>query len=129
VAATPEQIRATIDRYVAAFGNGDKDGYLSLFSPDATVEDPVGSDVCRGPVEIAGFWDGVRNLTPTIHLQLVGSPRVAGGAAAFAMQALPELGDTKMVVDIIDVMTFDDDGRITSLQAFWDMAEMRPYDG
>ena len=129
MAATAEQIRATIDRYVAAFGNGDKDGYLSLFAPDGTVEDPVGSDVCRGPVEIAGFWDGVRNLTPTIELRLVGTPRVAGGAAAFAMQALPDLGDTKMVVDIIDVMTFDDEGRITSLRAFWDMAEMRPYDG
>ena len=34
-----------------------------------------------------------------------------------------------MVVDIIDVMTFDDEGRITSLRAFWDMAEMRPYEG
>jgi len=129
VAATAEQIRATIERYVDAFTRGDKDGYLSLFAPDGTVEDPVGSDVCRGPVEIAGFWDGVRNLTPTIELRLVGTPRVAGGEAAFAMQALPELGDAKMVVDIIDVMSFDDDGRITSLRAYWDMAEMRPYEG
>ncbi|HVN52061.1 MAG TPA: nuclear transport factor 2 family protein [Acidimicrobiales bacterium] len=129
MAATAEQIRATIDAYVAAFTNGDKDGYLSLFAPDGTVEDPVGSEVCRGPAEIAGFWDGVRNMTPTIELRLVGTPRVAGGGAAFAMQALPELGDAKMVVDIIDVMAFDDEGRITSLRAYWDMAEMRPYDG
>jgi steroid Delta-isomerase len=129
VAASAEQITATIDRYVEVFSTGDKDGYLGLFAPDATVEDPVGSAVCRGPVEIAGFWDGVRGLTPTITLQLVGAPRVAASEAAFAMQALPELGDTKMVVDIIDVMSFDDDGRITSLRAFWDMAEMRPYEG
>ena len=129
MAASAEQITATIDRYVEVFSTGDKDGYLSLFAPDATVEDPVGSAVCRGPVEIAGFWDGVRGLTPTITLQLVGSPRVAAGEAAFGLQALPELGDTKMVVDIIDVMSFDDDGRITSLRAYWDMAEMRPYDG
>jgi steroid Delta-isomerase len=126
VAATAEQITATIDRYVAAFSRGDKDGYLALFAADATVEDPIGSEICRGPVAIAGFWDGVRALTPTIALELVGTPRIAGGEAAFAMQALPELGDTKMVVDIIDAMTFDDDGQITSLRAYWDMAEMRP---
>ena len=47
MAATAEQINATIDRYVAAFSQGDKDGYLALFAPDATVEDPVGSDVCH----------------------------------------------------------------------------------
>ena len=35
----------------------------------------------------------------------------------------------KMAVDIIDVMAFDDEGRITSLRAFWDMAEMAPYEG
>ena len=33
-----------------------------------------------------------------------------------------------MAVDIIDVMAFDDDGQITSLRAYWDMAEMRPLD-
>ncbi len=128
MAATAEQITATIDRYVAAFSQGDKDGYLGLFAPDAILEDPVGSDVCHGPVEIAGFWDGVRALTPTIVLEVVGTPRVAAGEAAFALRALPELGDTKMVVDIIDVMSFDDDGKITSLRAYWDMAEMRPLD-
>ncbi len=37
------------------------------------------------------------------------------------------MGGTKMAVDIIDVMAFDDDGRVTSLRAYWDMAEMAPY--
>jgi hypothetical protein len=27
---------------------------------------------------------------------------------------------------VIDVMTFDDDGRITSMWAFWNMADMAP---
>jgi steroid Delta-isomerase len=126
VAATAEQINATIDRYVEVFSQGDKDGYLALFAADASVEDPVGSDVAIGHTEIAAFWDGVRGLTPTIELVKSGTPRVAAGEAAWGLRAIPDLGGTKMVVDIIDVMAFDDDGRITSLRAYWDMAEMVP---
>lgn len=129
MAATAEQIRSTLDRYVAAFTDGDKDGYLSLFAPGATVEDPVGSDLATGAEGIAAFWDGVRAMTPTITLVMTGTPRVAAGEVAVNLRAIPQVGDAKMAVDIIDVMAFDDEGRITSLRAFWDMAEMVPYDG
>ena len=127
--ATAEQISTTIARYLEVFTAGDKDGYVGAFAPDATVEDPVGSGVRRGSVEIAEFWDLTRSLSPSITLVPVGTPRIAGGEGAFAMQAVADLGDAKMVVDIIDVMSFDDEGRITSMRAFWDPAEMRPYDG
>ena len=129
MAATAEQINATIDRYVAAFSGGDKAGYLGVFAPGATVEDPVGSEVCTGAEAIAGFWDGVRSLAPTITLVKTGVPRIAAGEAAWSLRAITDLGDMKMAVDIIDVMAFDDEGRVTSLRAFWDMAEMAPYEG
>ncbi len=129
MAATAEQIHATIDRYVAAFTAGDKDGYLSLFAPEAIVEDPVGSDLATGPDQIAAFWDGVRAMTPTITLEQTGVPRVAAGQVAWNLRAIAEVGDAKLAVDIIDVMDFDDQGRITSLRAYWDMAEMAPYEG
>jgi steroid delta-isomerase len=129
VAATNDQIRTTIDRYVEVFSAGDRDGYLSLFADDATVEDPVGGDIVRGPEGIAGFWDGVRAMSPEIELQLTGPPRLAAGEAAFPMRAITTLGDAKLAVEIIDVMTFADDGRITGLRAFWDLAEMAPYEG
>ena len=127
MAATAEQINATIERYVTAFSAGDKDGYLALFAPDATVEDPVGSDVSTGPEQIAGFWDGVRSMTPTITLVKTGPPRIAAGEVAWGLRAIADMGGTKLAVDIIDVMAFDDEGRITSLRAFWDMADMVPY--
>jgi steroid Delta-isomerase len=129
VAATAEIITATIGRYIEVFSLGDKDGYLGLFAPDATVEDPVGSAVCAGADGIAGFWDGVRGLTPTITLEALAPPRIAAGEAAFSIRAIAEVGESKLAVDIIDVMSFDDEGRITSLRAFWDMADMAPYEG
>ena len=44
------------------------------------------------------------------------------------MQARPSIGGTTLVVDIIDVMTFDDAGKITTMRAYWDPAEMHPAD-
>lgn len=129
VAATAAQINATIERYVDVFSHADRDGYVGLFAPGATVEDPVGSDVCTGAEAIGGFWDGVRALTPSITLECLAPPRIAAGEAAFNLRAIADMGGTKLAVDIIDVMAFDDEGRITSLRAFWDMAEMAPYEG
>jgi steroid delta-isomerase len=54
---------------------------------------------------------------------------VAAGECAFPMQARPVIGEDTYAVDIIDVMTFDADGRILTMRAFWDPAEMRPADG
>jgi steroid delta-isomerase len=129
VAATNDQIRSTIDRYVEVFSAGDRAGYLGLFTDDATVEDPVGSDVVSGPDGLGAFWDGVRSMSPDIELQLTGAPRIAAGEAAFPMRAVTTVGEARMAVEIIDVMTFADDGRITSLRAFFDFAELAPYEG
>jgi steroid Delta-isomerase len=118
-----------VDAYIAAMSSNDKEGYVALFATDATVEDPVGSDVRKGHVEIGEFWDMVHTLSETITLVPTGPVRVAANELAFPMQAVSDVGGTKMVVDIIDVFAVDDDCKITAMRAFWDMAEMRPYDG
>lgn len=122
-------IKDAVDRYIEIMSAGDRDAYVAQFTPDATVEDPVGSDVRLGHDQIGEFWDLVQSLADRITLVRTGPTRVAAGQAAFPMQAISDIGEMRMVVDIIDVMTFDDDGRITSMRAFWDPAEMRPYDG
>jgi len=126
--ASADQINATIDRYVAAFSSGDRDGYLSLFAADATLEDPVGSDIARGAEAIGGFWDGVRAMASEITLERTGPARVAAGEAAWPMRAITNLGEMKLKVEIIDVMAFDDEGHITSMRAFWDPADMVPLE-
>ena len=40
--ADKAQITETIDGYIDCMTRGDKDGWLALFTDDATVEDPVG---------------------------------------------------------------------------------------
>lgn len=127
--ATPEQIRTTVDRYIEHWSQGDRAAWLELFAPHATVEDPIGSDVRTGPAELTELWDLVHGLADRLQLVRTGPTRVAGHEAAFPMQALTVTGGTELVVDIIDVMTFDDAARITSMRAYWDASEMRVREG
>ena len=91
---------------------GDKDGYLArVRARRPPWRTRWAATWPPAPSEIAGFWDGVRGLTPSITLVKTGAPRIAAGEAAWSLRAIAELGDTKMAVDIIDVMAFDDDGR------------------
>lgn len=124
--ATEEQIRDTVQRYLATFSAGDREGWLSLFTEDATVEDPVGTDIHKGREAIGAFWDVSRTLADNITLHLVQGPGGSDREAAFAMEARAEIGGNTMVVPTIDVMTFDNDGRITSQRAFWSASAVTP---
>jgi steroid delta-isomerase len=123
--ADADVIRARIDRYTGGFG-GTREDFLANFAPDAWIEDPVGSPRLEGRDAIGGFYDQTTSMAETISIRLSGPVRIAGGEAAFAMQARPVIGGTTFAIDIIDVMTFDDEGRIATMRAFWDPAEMGP---
>jgi steroid delta-isomerase len=119
-------IRATVDRYTACFSAADKEAFLANFADDAWIEDPVGTPRRDGKQSIGEFWDQSQGMADSVELRRTGPVRVAAGEAAFPMQARPVIGGTTYCVHIVDVMTFDDDGRITTMRAFWDPAEMGP---
>jgi steroid delta-isomerase len=121
-------IRETIENYWKAFTAGDRDAWLALFTDDATVEDPVGSPVHHGKEAIGEFWDAAHSLADSIELRSLNITPVVGNEAAFAMEIRPNIGGTVFVMEAIDVMTFADDGRITSQRAFWQQEKMRPAD-
>jgi steroid delta-isomerase len=121
-------IRSTVEAYCAAFTARDRDAYVDLFTPDAWIEDPVGSPRRDGHDGIGAFFDESSAMADSIELRQTGPVRVAAGECAFPMQARPVIGGATLVVDIIDVMTFDDAGKIATMRAFWDPAEMRPAD-
>jgi steroid delta-isomerase len=121
-------IRATVERYTSCFTARDRDAFLANFTDDAWIEDPVGTPRYEGKEAIGGFFDQTQGLSDSIELRRTGPVRVAAGEAAFPMQARPVIGGATFALDIIDVMTFDDAGRITTMRAFWDPAEMRQTD-
>ena len=122
---TPEQIRATIDAYVDAYDRNDRAAFLALWAPDGVLEDPVGTPSHTGQKALAAFWDGARELADRIVLVLK-SVHIAGGEAAAVIEINAHIGDGGLLLHAVDAMQFDDDGRLTSVRAYWDMAAAVP---
>jgi len=119
-------IRETIESYWKTFSAGDIDALVALFTDDATVEDPVGSPVHDGKRAVRQFYESAHALADSIELRGIDITLVCGDQAAFAMEIRPTIGGATFVMHAIDVMTFADDGRITSMRAFFQYDQMRP---
>ena len=120
---SPEEVRNAMEQYVKLLTDTDVDGIMALYADDATVEDPVGGQVLQGREALQGFYTAT---APSLHVELSGPVRVAGKECAAPMLAELTVNDQKLYIDVIDVMTFDDEGKITGMRAFWSPAEMRP---
>ena len=120
---SPEEIREVTKRYVQLMCESNADAILELYAEDATAEDPVGGSVIQGREALHGFYAAT---SPNLQVELTGPVCVAGKECAFPMLAELTMNDQKLYIDVIDVMTFNDDGKITSMRAFWSPQEMRP---
>jgi steroid Delta-isomerase len=123
-----ELLRGRIRTYMERFSANDREGWLDLFADDAWIEDPVGTPRRSGRAEIGAFWDESHEVPDAIELVPLGILTVVGDEAAFTMQAQATLGGQVFGIDVIDLMTFDDAGRITTMRAFFDPTALRPLD-
>lgn len=121
MAASNERIREVVEQYVTLVGTGTSAQVLDLYAEGATVEDPVGTDVLKTREQIAAFYATLDDLEQETRLVEV---RIAGGEAAFHFEIITKVGDARYVLAPFDVMTFDDDGKITSMRAFWGDGDM-----
>jgi steroid delta-isomerase len=122
---TPEQMRATVDAYVAAYAANDRDALLALFAPDTEWTDPVGTPTHHGAAGVAEFWDTTRAFVDSIVLRPL-HVHVCGNEAALVMEIHSVVGGAGMVLDAVDVFTFDDDARILTGRAYWQLENARP---
>ncbi len=119
MAASSDHIRKTIGRYIEFMNASDSDSVAELYAENATLEDPIGTEPLHGREAIRKFYAAaVGNVT----LELTGSPRVAAGQVAFPMRA--RIGSD--ILEIIDVMVFNDDSQIASMRAFWSTEDFQP---
>ena len=119
----PQEIRSVMERYEKLMCDGDADGIAALYSDDCFVEDPVGGDPIQGIEAVRGFYAAT---SPNLQVEVSGPICVAGNHCAMPMLAELTMNDQKSYIDVIDVMTFDDDCKITSMKAYWSPMEMRP---
>ena len=116
MAASNDRILETINSYVDLVSNGTADQIVALYADGATVEDPVGSEVRTTRESIHEFYATLEGLEQVGTLL---TARVASGEAAFQFELATKAGDQTFTLSPIDVMTFDDDARITSMKAYW----------
>jgi len=122
MAASAERIREVVDTYIRLVATGTADEIAALYAEGATVEDPVGSDVLTGEESIRAFYAGLEPLDQETRLLAV---RVAGGEAVFHFEVATRADGMTYTLAPFDVMTFDDEGRITSMRAYWGEDDLR----
>lgn len=121
-AARVQAITDTVHRYIELVAKGSADELVELYADDATVEDPVGGEVHIGRQAIHGFYSAVNNVEREGELV---SLRVAGNEAAFQFRLTVTAGEHRMVIEPIDVMVFDDRGKVTAMKAYWSEADVK----
>jgi steroid Delta-isomerase len=120
---TADDCAKTVNRYLELVANGSADDVSALYAEDATIEDPIGSELRRGRAAIHDFYAAFENADK--HTELI-SLRVGANEAAFLWRLTIKAGDGGTAIEPISVMTFDDDAKITSMRAFWSPADVKP---
>ena len=110
---SPEQIADTVNRYISLVAKGSADDLVELFADDATVEDPVGGEVHIGRQAIHGFYSNIAGVKCASEIVTL---RALGHEAAFFWNLTV---NGAMRIEIISTMTFDDEGKIASMKAYW----------
>ena len=104
---------AMVHRYVEAFDKADMDIIRDIYSVDAWVEDPVGTDLHDGIEAVCAFYEGA--LASGAKLALTGEPRCAGNTVAFPFKVqMPG-----MTIDVVDIFEFNHEGKVNSMKAYW----------
>jgi steroid Delta-isomerase len=120
VTVDPEAI---VKSYLKLVGAGSAAAIAELYAEDATVEDPVGGgEVHIGRQAIRGFYSNVESVKSEAEIVTL---RAAGHEAAFFWALTVDLGEAKMRIEIISVMTFDGEGKIASMKAYWGPENMQ----
>lgn len=121
--STEQQKRAAMQEYIDAFNRSDAEAVIALYADDATVEDPVGSEPKVGIDAIAEFYRYSVGLGA--KLSLVAPIRTShADSAAMAFDVKVTLEQGPCLIRVIDVMTFNDAGKFTSMRAYWGPGDM-----
>lgn len=117
MAASTDRMRLAVETYFEGFARRDLETLLSIFAEDATVEDPVGTTPIGGIDKLRPFYE--RALTLDLTLTLEGPIRFAENYALFPFRIDSRRPSGPVVIDCIDMFTFDDAGKVTSMRAFF----------
>jgi steroid delta-isomerase len=114
-----KDVERVFEEYAAAWSRRDMGAVVALFSPDAVVHDPVDGPGVEGQDKIRAFF--AEFGAPVRAMRLAGPVHISADCrhAAARVDAEVDLGEGATLVESLDVFTFDDDGRIATMNAYW----------
>jgi steroid delta-isomerase len=121
---SPEVVSKTIKAYFAALRAMDQQAWVNTFAEDAIDHDPVGAPPIKGHQKLGEFFQ-----TVTAAFKEVGLTEdqvfVAGNGAAvkWTGRGISKQG-RKVQFEGIDVFELNEAGKIQTLHAYWNPAEM-----
>ena len=98
-----EAITRTVTRYLWLVAKGTADDVVTLYASDATIDDPIGSDLRRGHDAIREFYAGFQDAKKESELAQL---RVAGSKAAFLWHLTLDADDSRSRISPISVLRF-----------------------
>jgi ketosteroid isomerase-like protein len=119
---TPEQIEAIATDMFNKFAAFDAQGTASLFAPNGTIEDPVGTTPVQGTQAIIAYLETLPTVLDEIRIQSF-DVTVAGQEAAvkWRLRFKTKTGNV-FFVDGIGILAINPDGKIQSDREYFDLA-------
>ena len=118
-------VERTIHDYFSATRAMDREAWVACFRADAVTFDPVGAPPVRGHAGLRQFFDGIVGLTSTVGL-MEERVHICGDQAAIQWigRGTGRANGKPVVFEGIDVMFFDESGKIRELRAYWNPAAL-----
>lgn len=121
---SPETVAAVVHDYFAALRAMDQEAWVNTFAVDAVSHDPVGAPPIHGHKKLGEFFQSIAGAFEKVGLteQQV---FIAGNGAAVKWIGEGTSKQGKAVrFEGIDVFEINESGKIQSLRAYWNPAEM-----
>ncbi|OZG27473.1 steroid delta-isomerase [Williamsia sp. 1138] len=118
-----EEIKKIVESYVDLVANGTPEQVADLYAADATVEDPIGADIRNtreSLIEFYGVIAAMDKVTSELHWS-----KIAGDTAVFEFTLITEAGGSAFKITPVDIMVFDNDGKIKTMRAVWSAEDLQ----
>lgn len=121
---SPEVVSKAVRAYFAALRAMDQQAWVDTFAENAVSYDPVGAPPIEGHQKLGEFFQSITAAFKKVGLT-ENDVFVAGNSAAVRWTGRGvSLQGRKVHFEGIDVFEVNEDGKIQSLKAYWNPAEM-----
>lgn len=118
---TQKHMIKAMHSYIDRINGNHHEGTQNLFADNFTLEDPIGTKLLSiGKEYPANFFaEEAVKFTP-LRAELVSPVSTSySNQAAMAFKFYMKVGEQEISIDIVDVMTFDEAGKIVEVKAYW----------